>query len=269
MSLVGDLINTRELYRKRYVENYGWVTSSDSFFGRIQPKFSDAINRTYSITQEELFLNTAIFRDRDDNIGTEVSTTFTFPTSGEALLAAKTGVELLADDRIYEPESGRTWLIRSVAEYRDKELWHDEIITSEASQLDKKWIEPCEIYTLLGTEEFDPITQQYLGWNATNYAVSSAFGCAAAYDTERYTRDSLNYLNRSAKGKSINEPLLFYMDEDFYVDENSIIYMRGVYWKIEFIRESFFRVHCVGIKPYKERGINEILINRPRHDRII
>jgi hypothetical protein len=90
---IGNLISNRTLKRMRYVPSYGWVTSSDTFKGRIQPKFTDAVQRTREFDAPELFLNTIVFRDNSTFANSYVSSSYTFPTSGEALTAAQTGTE--------------------------------------------------------------------------------------------------------------------------------------------------------------------------------
>jgi len=95
---VGMIASNRELRRKRWIPGYNqWVESSDTFYARIQPKWTDAVNRTTQVTFEELFLNTSIFRDFDDiNEPFIAANSFTFPTSGQSYDAARSGTFLAA-----------------------------------------------------------------------------------------------------------------------------------------------------------------------------
>jgi hypothetical protein len=263
MTIIQDLIHTRELYRKRYVPDYGWVTSSTSFIGRVQPKWTDAINRTSQVTMEELFLNNSIFTDAYDNQSTFVDTNYTIPSQQQAIQNAQNGIKCAIGDRIIEPSSGRIWMVHSVAEYRDARLWHDEIICREASQLDAKWIEPITILNLNSTITKDDIMNQYVQYDTINYSASSAFGAVAFYDTERFLREESMFESRSAKGKVINEPILIHIDADFNIDYLSLIQLRGSIWMITFIRETMYRVYSVGLKPYKESGAVTTLTDKP------
>lgn len=267
MTYIQELIHSRELKRKRYVPYYGWVVSNTAFYARIQPKWTDSLNRTEEITLEELFLNTGLFRDADNNVSTFLNTTtYTFPTTADALLNSQSGIDVVPGDRIIEEESGRVWIVRSISEYRDNDLWHDELICVEASQLDRKWIEPVTILTLsdqASATEYDGIFKQYNKFYQANYTETAAFGCVAVYDAERYTRDKVQLQRQSARGKMITEPIVLHIDADFPVDNKSLIVLRGITYKIEFIRESFFRVYSVGLQPYTQEGANTTLTNRP------
>jgi hypothetical protein len=268
MTIIADLASNRELYRRRYVQNYGWVQSSDSFYARIQPKWSDALNRTSTITFEELFLNNTLFRDNEDIDGHTFLTTDTAPTSGESLIAAQTGIWLAAGDRVIEPSSGRLWIVRAVNEFRDANLEHDEIITSEASHLEARWVEYGSLLTLSASGNYDPLFNQYSHFNIANYTKKTIFGAPAFYDSERFSRDSGQVI-RSAKGKTVSELIAFYIDSDFGLNENSLIELRGRVWRVEFIDESFFRVLKIGMKPYLERDANDTLIKRPSQERYL
>lgn len=267
MTIISDLIHNRELSRQRYVDGFGWVTSSDTFTARVQPKWTDSINRTSQITIEELFLNTAIFRDSESD-GTFITTSYTFPTSGEAYVNARSGVDVVPGDRIIEPSIGRTWIVRGVPEYRDARLQHDEITACEASHLDKKWIEPIKIYNLTGTTGYDSLMNQYTDFESGNYSILNAFGAVAYFNKEQYSSEA-NTLITSAKGKVVNQPLVIYMDVDFKVDQNSIIELRGFKWKIDFLGESFFRVYRIGLRPFTERDAVTTLIGEPTQKRYI
>lgn len=268
MTIIADMASNRELYRRRYVPNYGWVQSSDYFMGRIQPKWSDALNRTSTITFEELFLNNTIFRDNEDIDGHFFTTTDTIASSATTLLNSQSGIWLAIGDRVIEPISGRIWIVRGVNEFRDSHLEHDEIICSEASHLEERWVEPANVLTLSATGDLDPLFNQYTHFDIVNYTKTPIFGAVAFYDNERFNQDS-SMVIRSAKGKTVNEKLVIYIDADFAINEKSLIELRGRVFRIEFIDESFFRVYKVGLKPFLERDANDTLINRPSQERYI
>lgn len=267
MTIISDLVHNRTLVRQRYVDGTGWITSSDTFTARVQPKWVDSIGRTSQITIEELFLNTSIFRDSESD-GTFIETTYTFPTSAQSIINAQTGVDLAPGDRIVEVNLGRKWIVRSVPEYRDAQLQHDEIVACEASHLDKKWIEPLRIFNLTGTTDYDALYNQYTEFDNSNYTIVDAFGATGYFNNEKYLQESQMQIY-SAKGKVINMPIVLYMDVDFPIDQNSIVELRGVKWKVDFIAESFFRVYRIGLKPYTERDAVTTLIKEPTQKRYL
>jgi len=256
-------IHNRILKRIRFVPNAGWITSSDVFNARVQPKVAETIVGTKEISNEELYLNTLVFRDCSTFYNSFVQSSYTFPTSGDAVTSAASGIDLVIGDRIFEEESGKIWITRSIAEYRDSRLKHDEIVCSEASHLDLRWIEPISILSITNPitgSYYDPVRRQFVKLEKTEMNSVLAFGIIGPHDRVMFYRD-VQLLNRTEVGKELNYKYLIDIDADFPVDENSILEFKGRQWKVEFIRDTIFRVNIVGVMPYKQNGMTGNTIN--------
>ena len=268
---VGRIASNRILKRLRYVPNYGWVTSSDTFKGRVQPKFTDAIQRTRQVDEPELFLNTVVFRDNSSFVNSYLGPTYTFPTSGEALISAETGTSIVDGDRILEESTGKMWMIMSIAEYRDSRLKHDEITCIEASQYDLRWIQPIEILSMtdpISGSNYDPIRRQFIKLEESEMTSVQAFGVIENFDVNRFLRDT-KLLQRTEVGKEKNDLFQIVMDQDFGVNENNILNLLGKNFKVEFIRSTIQRIDLIGLSEYKQKGMGDDTLNVPTERNIV
>jgi len=245
----------RVMRRHRYVEGAGWVVSQDTFKARMQPKFNDSLRRTRDPEDSDCFLNTIAFRENTKPINTYATNSFTFATSGEAVAAAMTGDSVIIGDRIVEDGTGYMLMIRGVSPYRDKYLKHDEITCSEASQFDQKWIEPVKILfdKDLGEPEvgmfYDPIRRQYIKVQVDEDLIcNEAFGVIDPYDRTTET------IVRMDPGKEYDDRMILSIDASFGATQNTIFYLRGKYWKVEYMRDGLTRVQKFGLTVWKQRG---------------
>lgn len=258
MSSAVSVLYNREFRRHRYIEGTGWVLSSDTFFGRVQPKFNDSIQRTRPPDGMDIFLNVSLFRDAEGLISGFEQSTFTFPTSGQALTAAQTGIELAVGDRLYEEGSNYALMVRGNAQYRDGFLQHDEVICCEASQFDQRWIEYIEIGGLNSAptgDLYDPIRRQFVKIEKNNLDRVNAFGIIESFNNLSFNSDD-KVIMRGDEGKEITPKFIVNMDGDFNVTENNTLHFRGKDFKIMFIRETITRVQIIGVQVWKQQGMS-------------
>ena len=252
MSAISVLYN-RIFYRHRYVEDSGWVVSRDSFKARAQPKFNDSTQRTRAPDTTDAFLNTIVFRDAENPIAGYVTSSFKLPSIAEAVINAQSGTELVVGDRLFEEDSTYILIVRGNSQFRDGfGIKHDEVICSEASQLDQRWITSIKIGgSPLDTGEiFDSLRNQYTRITRDDVNLVNAFGVI-----ESGAGKNTNEVERTEVGKEINDTAVVNIDADFNVTENNTLHFYGKDWKINWIRETLSRVKIIGVESYKARGM--------------
>lgn len=252
------VLYNRKFRRHRYVVGEGWVVSRDTFNCRVGPKVNDSISNASLPDDVQLFLSTTVFRDNPNKINSYVATTYNDFGAAEAAALAQSGTDLMIGDRLIEEDANYILMVRGVSEYRDGfNTAHDEINCSEASQLDKKWIEPvtiCSITEPVSGMHYDPIRKQFIRLTANEMNEVDAFGVFSQFNSASFQRDA-QLMERTEDGKLLKDMLILNIDADFPVTESTTLKARGKYWKIEYIREGLPRVKVCGISIWEQRGV--------------
>ena len=239
----------------------------------MQTKFDESISNTKEPDNIEPFMNTGLIRNVPNNSESNfVSISYSYPTPAEAQTSALSGTSLSAGDRIVEEGTGYMLIVRGIAQYRERFLSHDEVTCSEASQLDKRWIEPFQILdaTQNPTGQFyDQLRKQYININiSTDTNKLDAFGIFQPFDDPNYNRDAKVVKNIEI-GKEISPRHILYIDADFNLKENQQIFWKEQYWRVTFVREALTRVLLCGLNPWKQKGAGKDEVHQNHQRNIV